>query len=166
MRLKKHKYYESLDISKIPDNKTFWKTISPLFSSKSYLTNSTITPLENRTILNEEAKVADTFNEFLSNVVKELKIEKDDNLLTDVIEETDPVLKAIKKYKNHSNILRIKSYFKHRRVFSLKYFNAEDIKREINNLNSKKATPKSDIPVKILKWNSDIFYMNVFYMSK
>ena len=116
--------------------------------------------------MNEEVKVADTFNEFLSNVVKELKIEKDDNLLTDVIEETDPVLKAIKKYKIRSSILRIKSYFKHRRVFSLKYFNAEDIKREINNSNSKKATPKGDIPVKILKWNSDIFYMNVFYMSK
>ena len=26
----------------------------------------------------------------------------------------------------------------------------------INNINSKKATPKGDIPVKILKWNSDI----------
>ena len=37
-----------------------------------------------------------------------------------------------------------------------KYFNVEDVKREINNLKSKKATPKCDIPVKILKWNSDI----------
>ena len=32
-------------------------------------------------------------------------------LLTDVMEETDPVLKAIKKYKNHPSILRIKSFF-------------------------------------------------------
>ena len=30
------------------------------------------------------------------------------------------------------------------------------MKRETNNINSKKATPKGDIPVKILKWNSDI----------
>ena len=81
MRLKKKKYYESLHISKITDNKTFCKTISPLFSSKSYFTNSRITLLENGTILSEEAKVADTFNEFFSNV-KELKIEKDDNLPT------------------------------------------------------------------------------------
>ena len=51
-------------------------------------------------------KVADTFNEFFSNVVKELKIEKDDNLLTDGIEETNPVLKAIKKYKNHPSICK------------------------------------------------------------
>ena len=156
MRLKKQKYYESLDISKISDNKTFWKTISPLFSNKSYLTNSSITLLKNGAILSEEAKVADTFNEFFSNVVKELEVEKDDNLLTDATEETDPVLKAIKKYKNHPSILRIKSSFKHPKVFSFKYFNVEDVKREINNLKSNKATPKGDTPVKILKWNSDI----------
>ena len=104
----------------------------------------------------EEAKIADTFNEFFSNVIKELKIENDDNLLTDNIEETDPVLKAIKKYKNHPSILRIKSSFKHPKVFSFKYFHVEDVKREINNLNIKKATPKGDISVKIVKWNSDI----------
>ena len=52
--------------------------------------------------------------------------------------------------------MQIKSSFKHPKVFSFKYFNVEDVKREINNLNSKKATPKGDIPVKILKWNSDI----------
>ena len=136
MRLKKRKYYQSLDISKITDNKTFWKTISPLFSNKSYSTNSRITLLENGDILREESKVADTVNEFFSNVVKELKIEKDDNLLTDVIEETDPVLKAIKKYKNHPSILRIKSSFKYPKVFSFKYFNVEDVKREINNISS------------------------------
>ena len=30
------------------------------------------------------------------------------------------------------------------------------MKREINNICCKKATPKGDIPVKFLKWNSDI----------
>ena len=61
-----------LNISKIIDNKTFWKTISPLFSNKSYSTNSRITLLENGGNLSEESKVADTFNEFFSTVVKEL----------------------------------------------------------------------------------------------
>ena len=92
-------YYRSLDISKIIVNKTFWKTISPLISNKSYSTNFKIALLKNEEILSEESKVADTFNDFFSNVVKELKIEKDDNLLTDVIEETDPVLKPIKNTK-------------------------------------------------------------------
>ena len=69
--------------------------MSRLFLNKSYSTNSRITLLENWDILSEEAKFADTINEFFSNVVKEINIEKDDNLLTDVIEETYPVLKAI-----------------------------------------------------------------------
>ena len=98
--LKKQKYYESLEISKITDNKIFWKTVNLLFSEKSCSTNSQITLLENANILSAEAKASDTFNEFFSNVVKELKIEKDDNLITDVIDETDPVLKAIKNTKS------------------------------------------------------------------
>ena len=117
LRLKKQKYYESLDISKITDNKTFWKTTSPLFSKKDYSTNSRITHLKNGEILSEESKLTDTFNKFFSNVVKKLKIEKDDSLLNDVMEETDPILMAIKKYKNHPSILRIKSYFKYPKVF-------------------------------------------------
>ena len=80
------------------------------------MTNSRIAPLENGAILSEEAKVADIFNEFFNNAVTELKIEKDDNLLADVIEETDQVLKAIKIYKNR--ILQTKSSFKHPKVLS------------------------------------------------
>ena len=62
--------------------------------------------------MTRESKVADSVDNFFSNPVKELKNEKVDNLFTDVIEETDPVLKVIKKYKNHPSILRIKSSFK------------------------------------------------------
>ena len=86
----------------------------------------------------------------------QLSIEKNDNLPTDVTEETDPVLKAIKKYKNDPSILQVKSYFKYLKVFSFKYFNVKDVKREINNINSKKETPNGDKPVKILKWNYNI----------
>ena len=62
--------------------------------------------LKNGDILREESKVADTFNEFCSNVIKELKIEKDDNLLTDIIEESNLVLKAIKKNTKTIQVFR------------------------------------------------------------
>ena len=45
--LKKQKHYKSRDISKITDNETFWKTISPLFSNKSYSANFIIAILQN-----------------------------------------------------------------------------------------------------------------------
>ena len=66
------------------------------------------------------------------------------------------VLQAIKKYRNHQSILEIKSSFKDPKVFLFKYFNVEEMKREINITISKKATKNGDIQVKILKWNSNI----------
>ena len=47
-------------------------------------------------VLSEETKVVDTFNEFFSNVVKELKIGKVDNLLCDSIEEPTLYQKQLK----------------------------------------------------------------------
>ena len=84
LRLKKQKYYESLDISKITNY------------FQSYSTNSRITIFKIGEMLSEESKVADTFNKFFSNVFKVLKIEKDNNLLTEFKEETNPKRKAIK----------------------------------------------------------------------
>ena len=83
----------------------------PLFSNKSYSTNFRIILLENGKVLSEESKVTDAYNEFLSNVVKELKIEKDDNLLTDIIEESGSVLKAIKKIQKSSKHIVNKKFF-------------------------------------------------------
>ena len=76
MPLKKQRYYKSLDINKITDNKTFWKTISPLFCDQSYSTNYRITLLKKRDTFSKESKVADTLNKFFSNAIKKLKSEK------------------------------------------------------------------------------------------
>ena len=111
LRLKKQNYYDSLDIRKITDDKTFWKTISPLLSSKSYLTNPIINLLKNGDNLSEESKVVDIFNEIFSNFVKYLKVEKNENLLTDFTEGTNAVLKATKKYKNQSSVLQINLFY-------------------------------------------------------
>ena len=146
MRHKKEKYYQSLGTNKITDNNTFWKTISLLFSNKSYSKNSKITLLKNREVLSEEWNVADTFSKFFSNVVKESKIEKDDGLLNDVIGSTNQVLKTTKKSKIHPIIWRMKSYFKYPKVFSFKYYNVEDVKVEINNISqNQKVTYQSKL---------------------
>ena len=90
LHLKKQKYYESLDVNKITDNKNFWKTINSLFSNKTNSTNSKITLLGNKV----------TYNEVFSYIEKEVQIE------TMIIYFFD-ILEAIKKYKNHPSILRI-----------------------------------------------------------
>ena len=57
------KYYTNLDIKKITDNKTFWKTIKPFLSNKS-TKRGKILLSENETILTDEETISETFNDF------------------------------------------------------------------------------------------------------
>ena len=66
-------------------------------------------------------------------------------------------MRAIKKYTKHPSILRIKQYFNNPTEFSLVPVDKDVIAKEIKNLNTKKAAPQDDIPVKILKLKNDIF---------
>ena len=60
------------------------------------------------------------------------------------------------KYKGHPSILSTQSQCE-ARTFRLTKVNAEDIKKEIIKLNKDKASQVSDIPVKVIKDNVDIF---------
>ena len=75
--------------------------------------------------------------------------------------EPDPVQKAIEKYKNHPSVKVIsKKYDKN--TFSFRYISLDEIKKEIKNLNTKKACQDTDIPTKIVQENSDIFAEFIF----
>ena len=91
-----------------------------------------------------------------------LNIEKDENMFCDRGDEADPLLCAIKKYSKHASILRIKQYFKNRTEFPFVPVDKDVTAKEINSLNTKKAAPQDDMPVKILKLNNDIFSQYLF----
>ena len=93
---------------------------------------------------------------FFSNAVKNLKIPEisDSNPLAKNIPH--PIFKVILKYKNHPSITAIKNA----RNGPDLYFcgvSVNDVFKEIKRLKAKKATHITDIPVKILKENADIF---------
>ena len=92
-----------------------------------------------------------------------LNIEKDERIFCDTGDETDPLLRAIKKYSKHPSVLRIKQYFKNPVKFSFVSVDKDIIEKEIKNLDTKKAAPQDDIPVKMLKLNNDIFFQ---YLSQ
>ena len=70
----KKSYYENLQPSNISDNKKFWKTVKPLFSEKT-MSSDKITLIENDLIISKDQEVAETFNSFFSNAVKNLNID-------------------------------------------------------------------------------------------
>ena len=71
LRKIKKKYFANINISSINDNQKFWKTVKPLVSDK-ISHKETITLAVNDTILSGDQVVADTFNNYFNNIVKEI----------------------------------------------------------------------------------------------
>ena len=110
----------------------------------------------NRTITNNH-ELAETFNNFFSNITQNLKIDSHLVKIAGNLNISDPVSKAIKKYKKYPSIIEIKEKMKSKNMsFSFSFVTKETILNELRKLNPKKACQESDIPVKIIKENLDI----------
>ena len=155
LKKSKKSYFESLDTKFVKDNKKFWKRISPLFSNK-IKSKEKITLVENNEIISSDIEVAKTFQNFFSSIVKNLNTQRDETHLSKTTQE-NPVLACIEKFSKHPSIVSIKKRMETTsNKFSFKYEDRKKFLTEIENLNSRKASQQNDIPVKILKGNSDI----------
>ena len=161
VRKKKRIYFSNLNTRDLTDNRSFWKTVKPLFSDKSS-GDGKLVLIEGDDILSEDTKVANALNEYFNKVVENLGIENNDNIEQSTDGISDPILKAIKKYEKHPSITRIKSKVKVE-PFSFKHITPELFETELQKLNAKKSVQPSDIPTKIAKANSDIIAL---YLSR
>ena len=128
---------------------------SPLFSNK-IKSKENITLVENDEIISSDIEVAKTFQNFFSSIVKNLNIQREETHLSKTTQE-NPVLAYIEKFSKHPSIASIKKRMERTsNKFSFKYEDRKKFLTEIENLNSRKASQQNDIPVKILKGNSDI----------
>ena len=149
------KYYANLDIKKITDNKTFWKTIKPFLSNKS--TNSgKILLSENETILTDEETISETFNDFFKKSVEMLQINENKYQLDNVDDMSDPIQIAITKFQNHPSILLIKENVQTAETFHFSPASIVDIEKEILALNASKVGTFKNIPAKLIKETSDV----------
>ena len=106
------------------DNKSFWRKVEPFLFRKSKYANKN-TPVEKReisddvenileieTVVSDNGKVAETFNNtllYFLNSVPSLKILPKENYDADIGNENKPILKYINKSGNHSGIKLKKS---------------------------------------------------------
>ena len=105
LRKLKRSYFENLNVKLVRDNNKFWKNIAPLFSNK-IKSKERITLMENENIISNDKKVAKTFHEFFSNVVKCLNISQNSYLISGT-SQIDPVLQSIEKFSKHPSIINI-----------------------------------------------------------
>ena len=140
----------------VSDNRKFWKTVCPLFSEKTFHWESIF--LNNNKIISNNEELAEIFNKHFNKILGNLDIGKTlaSNIASSDI--TDPVFNAIKKYENHPSIKKIKHFMSGKDLqFSFNFETKNEILVEIHNLDKKKACQESDIPVKIVKENIDMF---------
>ena len=156
LKMAKKAYFEKLQPSQISDSKKFWPTVNPLFTDKG-ITTDKITLIENNLIVSDDKNVAEIFNNFFSNAVKNLNIDYyehfsfDRYFLCKDIENNDPILKAIEKYENHPSIQKINEINNKKECFSFKYTNLKSVITEIHNLNESKSCPNESLPAKVSK---------------
>ena len=67
----KKNYYGTLDVKKVTDNKTFWKTIKP-FQSDKILSTERITLIDNGEVVPTEQDTTLVLSTFFSNIVTSL----------------------------------------------------------------------------------------------
>ena len=145
LRQTKEKYFSNVNVKSISGNKKIWKTINHFFSYKALNPNN-IMLLESNEIVREEEIIANIMNNCFTNITTHLKLKPT---------KTDPkanLESMIDTFQNHESVQRIKLANFHSKS-SLRFNSVSklDVKKEILNLSSKKATRKSDIPAEILK---------------
>ena len=157
LRNTKRDYFKQLNNKAISDNKKVWQTKRPLFSEKAFHKETIILKDSNGTITTNH-EVAETFNTFFSKITQNSLLDRNLVEITENLNISNLVIKAIKMYEKHPSIIKLKEKMKNKNMsFSFSSVTKETILNELRKLNLKKACQESDIPVKIIRENLDIF---------
>ena len=105
--------------------------------------------VDNDQIISDDKEIATTMNNYFSTITKSLDIIKwpDPGHSTD---NMDHIMMAIRKYENHSSILKIKSHYKSETRFKFKNITPDSVKEKVKSLSTGKSS-RGDIPTSILK---------------
>ena len=138
------------------DNKLFWKTVQPLFTNKGSHQGN-IKLFEGDELLQGDSEIAEELNNFIKEAVSTLDVNENSYVTNpDSINISDPIDKAISKYKFHPSILLINDKIVNQDKFSFKPISKLDMQNEVQPINPKKATTSDNIPPKMLKMSSEV----------
>ena len=104
---RRKRFFNSLNPSFVTDNILFWKTIKPFFLNIGNY-RSQITLVEKDEVLQDDDQIAKELNKFFKNAVSTSNIKENSFITNKSLDGiTDPIDKAIDKYKFHPSILLI-----------------------------------------------------------
>ena len=164
MKKAKKDHFANLDVNSVLDNRKFWQNVKPLFSNK-VKAKTTIKLIKNDETIDYEIKIAKIFSEYFVNTVKNLGILTEMESATFTENNLSEVEMALQKYKNQTSITAITKRMKNlgNFTFNFNFISHDDIVKELNKLKIKKASQKTDIPIKIVKENVDIISHSLYH---
>ena len=127
--------------------------MKPLFSNK-VRSSIYITLNEDEKLIKNEYQITNIFKTFFNEIVPNLGTKVDEGYLCNASNISDPIEKAMQKYKNHPSISIIKKMVTtvdKNNKFSFEPITADNISQQIKRLNINKATKGSDILTKLVK---------------
>lgn len=145
-------YFNDICKNGVFAGKQFWKMIRPFIKDGGTLGRSNLMLLENGTIVRDDAKIADTFNDYYINIV-ELTTGHTANTApsNDNTDSTQKIRDIIKFYENHPSIIKIKEQPNLNTAFSLKPATEYDIFDILTSLKPDTATGEDTIPPKLVR---------------
>ena len=117
----------------------FWKTISRYFLNNPKKKSKIRLVDKKGNTLSEDKKIAETFNKFSGNIIKNLNISIDSDVLEDVSMIQDPTIAAIENYKRHPSILKIKKHIRVESYFDFKHIEDKKMAEVLKFLKCKKS---------------------------
>ena len=96
MKNTKKSYFENLDIKKNTDNRSFWRTVLPLFT-QNLSKGEKINLVHDGKTISSDDKLCEIFNQFFSDVVTSLNIPKPKSFSM-ASKNLDPIISAIKSF--------------------------------------------------------------------
>ena len=122
------------------NSKYFWPTIKPFLTNKGSLVDTSQQVVENGKLITDPKEVAETFNQFFINVVKDVGENSDVD-----IDENHPSVNVIKQ-----KVLEDREKFAFQKVDETK------IKKYVMKIGAKKATGIDNLSPKILRLTKDV----------
>ena len=153
MRKEKKEYFDNYSEKDIIDNKTFWQTVKPFLSEK-LKSREIITLVVKEELVSSESDVAQRFNQFFSNIVKNIDIPKyvvGDKLHLNF--KNHPILMVLLKYSDHPSIITIMRFRYQTVPFHFLHIDKKTVLKIIRSLSNNKVSQETGLPARVVKEN-------------
>ena len=157
-------YFSNITSKGIVTNREFWKTMKPFLTNKGCLDNCDIMLRGDNKMITDDKCLAKLFNEHYINIVERSSGSKPEKIVchNEDFDKRIVLHNIIKKYENHSSIIKIKNFMSvkshlhsNNSLASAGQVTSNEVNLILKCLNTKKASGTDKIPTKLVKLASD-----------